>query len=394
MLQVNTASSNTCLDSLIYNFLKNMHDQCSTFGSNVERPNFKYNQTAMAETSATILIPDISGFTEFMTHTELSHGSFAISMLINAMIDAVGDEYQVSEVEGDAVLLFRKGPAPTATAIRDCCLRIFNAFHYRRKWMQQHAICPCHACKDISNLTLKFVAHHGPVAEIKLGGLNKLSGTDVIIAHRLLKNSLPSHEYMLLTEKLLLQHKASEEETLFEGIEAFDEYESIGKVNYRYRYLDTEKEAVPDPPQPETSYRKDDTPFKEIEVRANYLDAFMLLMNIPERADWVPSLLQVEQDLPAVFLGSVHRCSFYDCQATVSPLYIEHQDQRILYAERFTLGEDVSFVYEYIFEALDASHTNISYRLMVDDSIKNDIYAAQENKARMMIDALQQKAES
>ena len=47
----------------------------------------------MAETNATILIPDISGFTEFMTSTELAHSSFAINILIDAMINAVGEEY-------------------------------------------------------------------------------------------------------------------------------------------------------------------------------------------------------------------------------------------------------------------------------------------------------------
>jgi len=349
----------------------------------------------MAETSATILIPDISGFTEFMTHTELSHGSFAISMLINAMIDAVGDEYQVSEVEGDAVLLFKKGPAPTARAIRDCCIRIFNAFHYRRKWMQQHAICPCHACRDISNLTLKFVAHHGPVAEVKMGGLNKLSGADVIVAHRLLKNSLVSHEYMLLTEKLLSQHTSGGEETLFDGLDACDEYESIGKVNYRYRYLEEEKSAVPDPPQPETTYPKDDTPFSRLTIDANYLDAFMLLMNIPDRADWVQSLLEVEQDMPAVFLGSIHRCSFGDCHATVSPVFIEQMDQRIVFAERFTLSDEASFVYEYIFDAIDPQHTLLSYRVLPGDPRPSrEVSTIQQQRAKLMMDALKQKAES
>ena len=58
----------------------------------------------MPEANATILIPDINGFTEFMTTTELEHGSHAINILLNAIINAVGDEYEVSEIEGDAIL--------------------------------------------------------------------------------------------------------------------------------------------------------------------------------------------------------------------------------------------------------------------------------------------------
>ena len=85
----------------------------------------------MAETNATILIPDISGFTEFMTTTELSHSSHAINYLIDAIVNAVGEEYELAEVEGDAVLLIRKGPAPSKKEIQDICLKIFNAFHYQ-----------------------------------------------------------------------------------------------------------------------------------------------------------------------------------------------------------------------------------------------------------------------
>ena len=120
----------------------------------------------MAETSTTILIPDISGFTEFMTTTELGHSSMAINMLIDAMLNAVGEEYEVSEIEGDAVLLIKKGPAPSKKEILDICLKIFNAFHFQRKWMQQYTVCPCGACQALVNLTLKFVVHHGLLAEI------------------------------------------------------------------------------------------------------------------------------------------------------------------------------------------------------------------------------------
>ena len=90
----------------------------------------------MAETNAMILIPDISGFTEFMTTTELAHSTHALDYLIDAMVEAVGQEYEVSEIEGDAVLLIKKGEAPSKKEILDTCIKIFNAFHFRRKWMQ------------------------------------------------------------------------------------------------------------------------------------------------------------------------------------------------------------------------------------------------------------------
>ncbi len=131
----------------------------------------------MPETNATILIPDISGFTEFITTTELNHSSKAIHMLIDAILNAVGEEYEISEIEGDAVLMIKKGPAPSQKEILDICLKIFNAFHLQRKWMQQTTVCPCAACRAISNLTVKFVVHYGALAEMKVGRFVKHSGT-------------------------------------------------------------------------------------------------------------------------------------------------------------------------------------------------------------------------
>src|SRR5262245_63813570 len=100
----------------------------------------------MENKDATILIPDISVFTEFMTNTEKGHGSFVIKYLLDAIIQAVGDEYEVSEIEGDAVLMFRRGSSPSKKDIVTTCLKIFNAFHHQRSWLQKHNICTCCAC--------------------------------------------------------------------------------------------------------------------------------------------------------------------------------------------------------------------------------------------------------
>ena len=205
----------------------------------------------MSESNATILIPDISGFTEFMTTTELTHSSHAINYLLEAMIKAVGDEYEISEIEGDAVLMIRKGSAPSKKEITDTCLKIFNAFHFQRKWMQMHTICPCGACMAIIGLTLKFVVHHGPLAEIKIGRFVKQSGTEMIVAHRLLKNSINNNEYLLMTEKLLQEASDSAEPIEMEWICSSEDYPSIGKVDYRFALLNEARKNCPEPPEPQ-----------------------------------------------------------------------------------------------------------------------------------------------
>jgi hypothetical protein len=349
----------------------------------------------MPETNATILIPDISGFTEFMTSTELTHSSLAINYLIDAIVNAVGDEYELSEVEGDAVLLIKKGPAPSKKEIQDICLKIFNAFHYQRKWMQQHTVCPCGACQAITNLTLKFVVHHGPVAEIKVGRFVKPSGLEMIIAHRLLKNSIANNEYLLLTEKLL-QHVDDEPEVEMIWTRSSEEYPSIGKVDYRFTLLNEARKNVPEPPVPQNEYRTDSTSYLEMEIAAHYMDVYMVVTTIPERAEWQPSLRKVEQDGPNVYVGSVHRCTFDNYRATLSPMRMTVSDEEIMFAESCTIDEmNLSLVYEYVFKSTGDKTSILSCRFMnVEESpLPKDITAILFENLRMMAERLKAHCE-
>lgn len=319
----------------------------------------------MPTTNATILIPDISGFTEFMTTTELNHSTLAINMLIDAMVKAVGNEYEVAEIEGDAVLLVRKGSAPSRKEILDTCLNIFNAFHYQRKWMQQHMVCACGACQAIINLTLKFVVHHGPVAEITVGRFVKQSGPEMIIAHRLLKNNIDNNEYLLITEKLFGQEGGLPGHDDLEWARSSEEYASIGKVNYHFALLNKAREKVPEPPQLENDYRVDGTSYQEISIPANFRDVYMVVMNIPGRVEWAPRLLKVEQDIPAVFIGSVHYCTFEDHQAIISPLRMTISDEAIFYAESYSIPEtDLSLVYEFTFNKVHENSCLVACRFL------------------------------
>ncbi len=333
----------------------------------------------MPTTNATILIPDISGFTEFMTTTELNHSTHAINMLIDAMIKAVGDEYEVAEIEGDAVLLVKKGAPPTRKEILNTCLNIFNAFHYQRKWMQQHMVCACGACQAIINLTLKFVVHHGPVAEITVGRFVKQSGPEMIIAHRLLKNKIDNNEYLLITDKLFDGESGlPDEQDELEWASSSEEYASIGKVNYRFALLGKARENVPEPPPLQNDYPVDDTGYLEKMIPAGFRDVYMIVMNIPGRVEWVSRLLKVEQDIPAVFIGSVHYCTFEDYQAIISPLRVTMTDEAIFYAETCKVPEmDLSLIYEYVFTRIEEKSCRFVCRFLNNGSspIPEAVYA-------------------
>ena len=152
----------------------------------------------MAE-DATILIPDISGYTDFLTKTELVHSSHIINELLEAIQTANSGELVLSEVEGDALLLYHKGKPLDPDALVRQCLRMFESFHRQLKIIERDSVCQCGACKSAPNLNLKFIAHHGTLQEIKVLQFTKFSGLDMVVAHRLAKNRIASNEYILAT---------------------------------------------------------------------------------------------------------------------------------------------------------------------------------------------------
>ncbi|MDQ3290897.1 MAG: DUF2652 domain-containing protein [Bacteroidota bacterium] len=350
----------------------------------------------MAETNATILIPDISGFTEYMTTTELNHSSYAIHKLINAIVNTVGDEYEISEIEGDAVLMIKKGPPPSQKEILDTCLRIFNAFHLQRNWMQHRAVCPCAACVAISNLTLKFVVHYGPLVEMKVGSFVKHSGTEMIVAHRLMKNSIESNEYVLITEKLLQQVADSSEAAKTEWINASEEYAAIGKVDYRFMLLNEARKNVSEPPMLQNHYSTDDTPYLQLTIANNYKDVYRRIAKIPYRSRWVPGLQKVEQDAPEVYVGSIHYCTFNDYHAIVSPLRMTLAPNEIIYAESCLIEEmNLRLIYEFVFTQKDENTCGLAARFMNggESPLPESLNTAFYERLKQMVESLKEYCE-
>ena len=147
-----------------------------------------------------LVLADISGYSKFIAQTEVEHSWSILHELLDTMVRSLQGRMDVSQVEGDAIL-FISGLS-TADVIRSL-EGTFVAFHRRLRDMQAVTTCPCSACANIGILKLKFVVHHGRFSRQRLGAVEQLHGTDVIVAHRLLKNTIPSKEYLLVTDPVL-----------------------------------------------------------------------------------------------------------------------------------------------------------------------------------------------
>jgi hypothetical protein len=147
----------------------------------------------------TIFFPDISGFTEFVNQTEIEHGQHIIASLLEEIIKSNYMDFIVSEIEGDAVLFYKNGDETDPINLIKLCLEVHNKFHVKVKELDASTHCDCGACSSITRLRIKFIIRIGKTSSIKIHTFKKLYGLDVIIAHRLLKNTITSKEYILIT---------------------------------------------------------------------------------------------------------------------------------------------------------------------------------------------------
>lgn len=150
-----------------------------------------------------LFIPDISGFTKFVHETEISHSEHIITELLEALIDANEMDLQISEIEGDAVLFYRKGRKPTAAETLAQVQRMYIKFHVSLRKYESQRICQCGACVSSNNLSLKFIIHYGNISINQVKSRSKLFGKDLIVAHRLMKNDISLKEYVLITHQLI-----------------------------------------------------------------------------------------------------------------------------------------------------------------------------------------------
>ena len=152
-----------------------------------------------------LVLADISGFTAFVTATEIDHGPPMVAELLGQVMARLSPPLEIQEVEGDAV--FALGPdrtLRTPASLLDVLEDAFAAFRTRQRELAADESCSCRACRSVGSLDLKIVAHHGKFLRQMVGSRSQAAGANVVLAHRLLKNGLEDKPaYILLTEAAL-----------------------------------------------------------------------------------------------------------------------------------------------------------------------------------------------
>ncbi len=249
--------------------------------------------------NAILFIPDISGFTEFVHHTDINHSKHIVSELLELLIDTNTMNLELAEIEGDALFMYKLENHVDIVIIKKQIEAMYLAFHTHIKRYEYQRICHCGACSSAYNLKIKFIVHYGDIEFIKVKDSKKPYGSHVIQIHRLLKNNVPIEEYAIFTENILPENKTNK---------LIAEYD-FGTVTFTYTPLSHLKEKLP-----EIEPIPNDVPkhklFDETQlVKIPALELYEVISNFDYRLLWVKGIDRLEYDKNKVNrAGQKHKC--------------------------------------------------------------------------------------
>jgi hypothetical protein len=151
-----------------------------------------------------LVLADISGYTDYLIASELEHAQDALADLTEIVVRNLGSALRVAKLEGDAVFAYVLQGTYAPTTVLDALEGTYSAFRSRLRDISHATSCSCKACALMPTLDLKLFIHEGSFVRQTVGQGEELIGLDVILVHRLLKNSvaecLGKRGYLLLTQ--------------------------------------------------------------------------------------------------------------------------------------------------------------------------------------------------
>jgi len=177
-----------------------------------------------------LLLADISGYTAFLVGTELEHASAIVHELTTLIRERLSPPMRFVKLEGDAVFCYAGETSfEDGERLIELIESCYFDFSNRLLDMERGTTCRCAACASIGSLDLKFVAHYGTYVIDSEGDREDLAGPDVILVHRLLKNTVGDsggpQAYAFLTDPCLQRMPPP-----FELPPHSESYESFGQM--------------------------------------------------------------------------------------------------------------------------------------------------------------------
>jgi hypothetical protein len=202
-----------------------------------------------SEHKVLLIIADISGYTRFLTANAkvLAHAQLIITELLETILAGFDFPVEVSKLEGDAVFMYCKldsdewAKPEIRAQLSKQVLSSYTTFFDHVTEMDRCRLCVCDACSNMDRLRLKTVVHAGTALFHQVGRFHELAGVDVIVVHRLLKNSIDADEYVLATDSAFDELRLPEDIPWAIGSE---DYAELGTVSTRTFVPEREQQAA------------------------------------------------------------------------------------------------------------------------------------------------------
>jgi uncharacterized protein YndB with AHSA1/START domain len=157
------------------------------------------SQKPLAAERGCFVIADISGYTGYVVESPLEHAEDVLTDVTALVAEHLGRVLSLNKQEGDAIFGYALEGALDGAMLLDTIEECYFCFRNRLAGIQRATSCDCKACAKLPELDLKVVVHAGDLIRRPLAGGEELTGSAVIVAHRLLKNEVEGKGYALLT---------------------------------------------------------------------------------------------------------------------------------------------------------------------------------------------------
>ena len=139
--------------------------------------------------SGCLLLADITGYTSYLQGSELEHAQDVLADLLETIVDSLEPTFTLSKLEGDAAFAYAPTISINPSMLLDTVEAAYFSFQRRLRDVVHSTTCECDACVLIPSLDLKFFVHEGRYVVRTIARSEELTGSDVVLIHRLLKGT-------------------------------------------------------------------------------------------------------------------------------------------------------------------------------------------------------------
>jgi hypothetical protein len=236
---------------------------------------------------------------------------------------------------------------------------------------EMHRYCQCRACISAKELTLKVISHYGEFTGYQIKDFKKLIGKDLIVAHQLLKNDIPEHEYWIITQNLSGQAEPAGFTQWMRWNQSVKHAET-GDIPFHYTQLTHLRSSIlPDGP---AAFALDQQ-MKVLSVNRTYdtdiITLFHASGDFQYRSQWqegVRSVEIVDHFLPRV--GMKCRCVMDDKTVFIYSSSYQYQDHHIEFSETDEKRETATW---FTLDRLGPKRTKLTLDFYVSGNIGNQL---------------------